>query len=100
MPHIDPHAAGRLVAALSVPPGPIHTEPTGLTADAHDPDVLYDALLAECAAARIELGQWDLRELAWLARCGPGVALTVASLIQRAAYWPDGDGVEPGLRVI
>lgn len=97
MAAIDPGMADRLTAALSVPPGPIHKAPAALTAAAHDFDPLYDTLLAECAAAGIELGQWDLQELAWLARCGPDVALTVASLLRRAAA---GRPVESGLRAI
>jgi hypothetical protein len=89
MAAIDPAVADRLAAALSVPPGPIHKPPAALTAAAHDFDTLYGTLLAECAAARIELGQWDLQTVAWTARCGPDYALTIASLIRRAAFWPE-----------
>lgn len=91
MPHIDPAAADRLVAALFVPPGPIHKPPAALTAAAHEFDPLYDTLLDECAAAGIELGHWDLQVLAWTARCGPDYALTIASLIRRAAHWPEAE---------
>jgi hypothetical protein len=89
MPHIDPAAATRLIAALSVPDGPIHKAPAVLAAAAHDFDPLHDTLTAECSAAGIELGQWDRQVLAWTARCGPEYALTIASLIRRAACWPE-----------
>jgi hypothetical protein len=48
----------------------------------------YQMLTQACAAARIQLGHWDRRVLAWLAGWEPATCAVIAGLICRAAAAP------------
>jgi len=48
----------------------------------------YQMLIRACAAARVQLGDWDRRVLAWLAGWEPATCAVIAGLICRAAAAP------------
>ena len=59
----------------------IHAAAPGIPLAAGNHQMLTQA----CAAARVQLGDWDRRILAWLAGWEPSTCAVVAGLIWRAA---------------
>jgi len=64
-----------------IPTGPIEAEPIGVRADTDQIAALVDTL----AEAGVELGEYDERIVAWLARWEWGTVATIASWIKRAS---------------
>ena len=62
----------------------VHTAAGGVSTTAGNHQMLTQA----CAAARVQLGDWDRRVLAWLAGWEPATCAVVAGLICRAAAPP------------
>ena len=61
-----------------VPAGPVEVAPSGFVPRAEQAEILAGVL------AGIELGAWDRRIVAWLARWDACTVLTVASWIARS----------------
>jgi hypothetical protein len=64
-----------------IPTGPIDTEPLGVRPDTDQIAALIDTL----TAAGVDLGEYDERIVAWLARWEWGTVATIASWIKRAS---------------
>jgi hypothetical protein len=69
---------------VSTPTGPYETETEAHVAAQNGPADLYAALFTACGSAGVELGAFDLRILAWLARWEPAAVQVVVGLIARA----------------
>jgi hypothetical protein len=69
------------MTALSVPHGPIDTEPLAFTTRARQHDILRDTL----ATALVPLGDWDEHVASWIASREWGLAATVAAWVHQAA---------------
>lgn len=65
---------------FGIPDGPINTPPLGFRPDDEQLAILHDAL----HAAGVELGDYDQRIAAWLARWEWSTVAVIASWIQRA----------------
>jgi len=69
---------------VSTPTGPYETETDAHVAAQNGPADLYAALITACGSAGVELGAYDRRVLAWLARWEPVTVQVVVGLIARA----------------
>ncbi|MET9122977.1 hypothetical protein [Streptomyces sp. NPDC004528] len=68
-------------APPAIPDGPVAAEPAGF----YMADAQYKALTDTLTAAGIELGEYDARIAAWLAKWEWGTVAVIASWVARAA---------------